>query len=168
MRAATRIRCGRAIGVGVRRTFVVTLACVAALSCARTSTVAQLNETTYGGRPCDTRLSDNLLSTGIRIDTVLRIDSAVNVVKFVKGEIPRYPETLRAEGVQGTVVSTFVVDTTGRVLPGSAVITFETRRQFGNAVCTFYDRAEFTPLVRADRRLTVRVVDAVWTFRLTY
>ena len=62
---------------------------------------------------------------------------------------PHYPDELRGAGVEGAVVATFVVDTTGRVDVRSVRITSSTDPQFSRAVCAAVPRFRFR---RADGR----------------
>src|SRR5690242_12746997 len=48
---------------------------------------------------------------------------------------PRYPAMMRAQNVDGRVITNFVIDTAGVVLLGTAVITKESNLDFGSAVC---------------------------------
>lgn len=70
---------------------------------------------------------------------------------------PRYPEILRAAGVQGDVVVTFVVDTTGRADPSSLVILKETDRLFGAAVRNALPAMRFIPAKAGGRRVKQQV-----------
>ena len=58
---------------------------------------------------------------------------------------PHYPETLRAQGVEGTVVARFVVDTAGRAEPGSFVVIGPANPLFSSAVETALLRTRFRP-----------------------
>jgi hypothetical protein len=73
---------------------------------------------------------------------------------------PRYPQTLRAQNVEGRVIASFVIDTTGVVLVGTAAITEESNPGFGSAVCMWLQRdARFEPLVVGDHRYLVRMTN---------
>ena len=56
---------------------------------------------------------------------------------------PNYPEALRAQGVQGTVVVRFVVDSAGRAERGSFVVVGSANPLFSSAVETAVLRARF-------------------------
>ncbi len=79
---------------------------------------------------------------------------------------PRYPDALRERGVEDTVLATFVVDTAGRVVRGSAYITEEGDTAFGDAVCEALRHVLFEPLRIDSRQLSARVVDYPTTFTL--
>ncbi len=59
--------------------------------------------------------------------------------------VPRYPETLRGTGVQGIVVAQFVVDTAGRVEPGSFRAVGAVDERFVTAVLRAVAAARFRP-----------------------
>jgi protein TonB len=58
---------------------------------------------------------------------------------------PAYPDALRASGMQGIVVAQFVVDTTGRVEPGSVQTTSSTNPLFSESVRSALIVARFRP-----------------------
>jgi hypothetical protein len=80
----------------------------------------------------------------------------------------RYPIELRNRGVEGSAQATWVVDTTGAVVPGTAIINAETNKAFGDAVCTWLTNGtRFEPLVVRGRRVTVRIANYPIDFTLT-
>jgi hypothetical protein len=88
--------------------------------------------------------------------------------RLVSGGWPRYPVDMRNRSVEGSVRAAFVVDTAGRVPPGTAVITAESDRAFGDAVCTWLaGAARFEPLVVGGRRYAVRMENYPVDFTLT-
>lgn len=58
---------------------------------------------------------------------------------------PRYPESLRAAHVEGSVLARFVVDSSGRVEPGSIVLGDATHALFAEAVRDALLRSRFVP-----------------------
>ena len=66
-------------------------------------------------------------------------------VGIVSERAPRYPETLRAAGVEGTVIVRFVVDTTGRVDPASVQVLDSPHEQFTAAVLAALRQTHFVP-----------------------
>ena len=78
----------------------------------------------------------------------------------------RYPPRLREQGVEGQVIATYIVDTTGRVIPGTAVINLETDVAFGDAVCAFLAQVRFTPFIANGRRYSVRILENTFKFSL--
>ncbi|HEU4628894.1 MAG TPA: energy transducer TonB [Gemmatimonadaceae bacterium] len=78
---------------------------------------------------------------------------------------PRYPEPLRARGVAGAVVVRFVVDTTGRLAPGSLEVVAATDSLFADAVRDALGRARFTPAEVAGRPVP-QLVEQRFEFRM--
>jgi protein TonB len=78
---------------------------------------------------------------------------------------PRYPDTLRASGIEGQVVVQFVVDTAGAVESGSMRILSSTNDLFVSAVRTALRSARFRPAEAGGRKVRQRVEQA-FTFVL--
>ena len=78
---------------------------------------------------------------------------------------PRYPESLRVRGIIGAVVVRFVVDSTGRLAPGSLEIVTATEPLFADAVRTALARTRFTPAMVAGRHVP-QLVEQRFEFRL--
>ena len=70
---------------------------------------------------------------------------------------PRYPETLRAAGIEGSVLVELVIDTAGRIEPGSVRIVEATRPPFAAAVRAALDEYRFLPAEVGGRPVRVRV-----------
>ena len=71
------------------------------------------------------------------------VDRAVS--PFSNNPQPIYPGALRATGIEGFVVARFVVDTLGRVEPGSLEFTASTQAAFSDAVRFALLRSRFVP-----------------------
>ena len=84
-----------------------------------------------------------------------QVDEPVMAAPGMPG--PRYPEVLRAAGVQGEVVVTFVVDTTGHADPASFVILRETDAAFGSAVRNALSAMRFIPAKAGGRKVKQQV-----------
>jgi protein TonB len=67
------------------------------------------------------------------------------VVAIQGSAAPRYPEVLKAAGVQGEVVAAFIVDTAGRVDPASFKVVSATNELFSAAVRTAVPGMRFLP-----------------------
>jgi protein TonB len=78
---------------------------------------------------------------------------------------PRYPDQLRAAGVSGRVVVRLVVDTLGRVEPGSVVIRESSHDLFTHSVRSVLPSLRFTPAEVGGRRVRM-LVDLPIEFRL--
>jgi protein TonB len=64
-----------------------------------------------------------------------------------------YPRELEAQGVEGGVLAQFVIDTTGRVRPGSFRVLRLTRAEFAAAVAAALPRMRFLPAERDGRKV---------------
>lgn len=73
---------------------------------------------------------------------------------------PRYPEAMRAMGVEETLNAMFVVDTLGRIEAGSLEIRDAQHPQFIQAVREALANARFRPAEVGGRRVRQRVVQA--------
>jgi protein TonB len=87
------------------------------------------------------------------------------VVPLPGGRTPRYPEILRAAGVEGQVTLRFVVDTTGRVEPGSMRAVEATHPLFLRAVEDAVATTRFAPAEARGRRVR-QLVERTFKFQL--
>jgi len=153
-------------------TRVLTVASVfMAASCGSAQLAAHsAGESSPLGRACQPSAAGDLLKGGFTPDTTIGAEGPTGAaaVKYLGGPAPRYPQNLRIERVEGRVRSNLVVDTLGAVIPGTVFITFETRREFGDAVCVAHLHTRFTPLIVDGRRRTVRLLEIPTTFTLIY
>ena len=78
---------------------------------------------------------------------------------------PRYPESLRARGLEGEVVARYVVDSTGRVRDGSVEIVAATNDLFADAVRQALARTRFVPAEHAGRPVA-QLVEQRFEFRI--
>ena len=81
------------------------------------------------------------------------------------GASPRYPAVLRERGVEGRVVVQFVVDTLGRVEPGSLRVVSSANDLFTAAVRAALPTLRFTP-ARAGGRTVRQLVELPFEFAL--
>jgi TonB family protein len=81
------------------------------------------------------------------------------------GSAPRYPDQLRAEGVEGVVLAQFVVDRQGRPDVASYKVLRATRKEFADAVLTALPGMRFTP-ARKDGREVRQLVQQPFAFAL--
>ncbi|HEX5832132.1 MAG TPA: energy transducer TonB [Gemmatimonadaceae bacterium] len=88
------------------------------------------------------------------------------VVPDPRNPAPGYPALLRTRGVEGEAVLRFVVDTTGRVEPGSAVVLSADDPAFGVAVVRVLPRLRFAP-ARVGGRAVRQLVQQAFRFELT-
>ncbi len=66
---------------------------------------------------------------------------------------PEYPHSLRAAAVEGEVLITFVVDTTGRVEQGSLRVLQATHEQFAESVRRWLPKTRYRPAEIGGRRV---------------
>lgn len=99
-------------------------------------------------RPADlqTIMDTAAVFTADRVDVVARRDASDTVAVT-------YPPSLAASGVRGSVLAEFVVDTLGRVEPGTVSIASSTHRRFTDAVRDMLDHARYAPAQRAGQRV---------------
>lgn len=81
----------------------------------------------------------------------------IPVVPDARNPSPAYPELLRAGGIEGRVVAEFIVDSTGRVRPGSLVIVAATHEPFAASVRRTVPALRFTPARVQGRPVAQRV-----------
>jgi protein TonB len=79
--------------------------------------------------------------------------------------VPRYPEALKQYGVEGEVLAQFVVDTTGRVEPGSITILRADHDLFAHAVREALRGMRFVP-AEAGARKVRQLVQLPFSFAL--
>ena len=82
------------------------------------------------------------------------------VVALANSAAPRYPEVLKAAGVEGEVVATFVVDTTGRADASSFKILKSPSDLFSAAVRTALPNMRFLPAEVAGKKVKQQVQQA--------
>lgn len=74
---------------------------------------------------------------------------------------PSYPRALQRLGLEGEVVVRFVVDSAGRVEPGSIMIVQTTHPSFGDAVREWLPRTRYAPAEIGSRRVRQLVQQTV-------
>lgn len=77
------------------------------------------------------------------------------------GAVPRYPEVLKAAGIAGRVVLTFVVDTTGRVDASTITIVSTAHQGFNAAAKEAVSKTVFRPGRLRGSAVNVKVQQAV-------
>ena len=87
-------------------------------------------------------------------------------VVALPGTSPRYPSLLQSAGVEGDVRAQFVVDTLGRVEPGSVRILESAHENFSQAVRDALVRARFVPAEAGGRKVR-QLVEQPFNFKLT-
>jgi protein TonB len=92
-------------------------------------------------------------------------DQVDREVAALGGEGPRYPESLRASGVTGTVIMRFVVGPNGRVEMGTVKVVDSPNDQFTDAVKTALRRMRFRPAEVRGTKVR-QLVEQSFTFKL--
>lgn len=77
---------------------------------------------------------------------------------------PLYPIEQRNARMHGEVRVSFVVDTTGKIIRGTAEVVAESHRAFGQSVCEYMRRARFAPVVLDGQPRIVRVTNQRFLF----
>ena len=95
------------------------------------------------------------------------LDSQVEVQAAfdARSPMPRYPQLLRDAGVEGATLLRFVVDTLGRVEPGTVKVVESTHPAFALAVQTVLPQMRFSP-ARVGERKVRQLVEFPLQFRL--
>lgn len=91
-----------------------------------------------------------------------QVDRAVVVTQ--KSD-PRYPESLRSVGVEGTVVMRFIVGTNGRVEPGSIQVISSPHNLFSEAVKRALLNTRFRPAEAGGQKVR-QLVEQPFSFKL--
>ncbi len=81
------------------------------------------------------------------------------------GAFPRYPDKLRAEGIEGTVLAQFVVDREGKPDLATWKVLRASREEFAMAVLSALPGMKFTP-ARKDGRVVRQLVQQPFNFAL--
>jgi protein TonB len=80
------------------------------------------------------------------------------VVPLATNPAPRYPASLRAAGIQGSVFARFVVDTMGRVRMETVEVDAADHPLFSEAVIDALRRSRYTPAELRGRKVAQLVV----------
>jgi periplasmic protein TonB len=80
---------------------------------------------------------------------------------------PTYPPTLNSAGIEGSVTAQFVVDTTGRVAPGSIVIKTASNDLFGASVRSVLPRIHYYPAEAGGHKVK-QLVEQTFSFTIAH
>ncbi len=89
----------------------------------------------------------------------------LRTTEVVSAGRPAYPDSLRAQGIEGRVIVQVVVDTAGRVEPGSAAVVQSPHAGFDQPAIDFVYAAQFRP-ARQHGHPVRAVVDVPIDFKL--
>lgn len=106
--------------------------------------------------------------SGLESPSVVRTADVVDVqvAPYAGAPAPRYPESLRAAGVEGDVTLEFVVDTAGRVERGSVRTISSTAGAFVVSVSEALNATRYHPALVGGRRVR-QLVRQQFVFSLT-
>jgi protein TonB len=123
-------------------------------------------DTTWDVRPVGTQAGDKV-GGGQSPTGALSADVVdVQVTPYAGAPTPRYPEALRAAGVEGEVNLEFVVDTSGRVEARSVRVISSTAEPFVVSVCDAVTATRYHPALVGGRRVR-QLVRQGFVFSLT-
>ena len=99
-------------------------------------------------------------------DSVYIANEAEQPVRLLPGNVgPKYPPTLWAASTEGAVLTQFVVDTMGLVIPGSLNVLRSSHEEFTNAVRTAVYAMRYSPAQHRGRKV-IQAVQQPFEFRL--
>ncbi len=101
---------------------------------------------------------------GIWTDSLLIVADSGRQHVVAGGTALRYPAELRLESRSGLVRARFVIDTAGRVVPGSGIIEAFSDQQFARAVCYALPNLAFEPVVLDGHKAVAGLVHVPFTF----
>jgi len=111
--------------------------------------------------------SGNLTGTALAGDGAFRADQVDEQVAVAPGNTPpRYPEVLRAAGIEGRVVARFIVSEEGRAEPGSIRFARSDSQLFEDAVRSALGRMRFIPAQTAGKKVR-QLVEMPFVFTLS-
>ena len=88
------------------------------------------------------------------------------VMQAPNSAVPRYPEILKSAGVEGEVLASFVVDTTGKAEPGSFKVLHATHELFASAVRSALPNMLFLPAEVGGKKVK-QLVQQPFVFAIT-
>ena len=87
------------------------------------------------------------------------------VIALPGSPVPRFPEMLRAGGIEGRVLARFVVDSSGRMEPASFEVLSSTHELFAASVREALGRTRFAPAEAGGRRVR-QLVEQAFVFAI--
>jgi TonB family protein len=113
-------------------------------------------------------LSNAVTASKILSDEELHKNSPIvaTQVTLAKPYKPAYPRTAKLVGLSGSALVQFVVDTTGKVKPGSVTTVEATYKDFGDAAASYVTDMTFMPAT-IDGHPVERMVQYPFNFKLT-
>jgi TonB family protein len=115
------------------------------------------------GRDLTNTIAAPTLSGGDSIFTQLEVDSTVT--RFPGSAAPQYPVEMLKQGIQGSVVTQYVVDTTGFADSTSLKIVRTTHEQFADAVRAALPYMRFFPAKVGSKKVR-QLVEQEFSFKI--
>jgi protein TonB len=115
------------------------------------------------GRDLTSSIETPKLAGGDSIFTQLEVDSTVT--RFPGSAAPAYPSEMLKQGVQGSVVTQYVVDTTGFADSTSLKIMHTTHEQFSDAVRAALPYMRFFP-AKVGAKKVRQLVEQEFSFKI--
>jgi protein TonB len=106
---------------------------------------ALTNEADFSGKGVAKATSKGIVAAPVEGQTYFEFQVEKPVMQAPNSAVPRYPEILKSAGVEGEVLASFVVDTTGKAEPGSFKVLHATHELFASAVRSALPNMNFLP-----------------------
>ena len=103
------------------------------------------NEADFSGKGVAKATSKGVVAAPVENQTYFEFQVEKPVMQAPGSPAPRYPEILKSAGVEGEVLASFVVDTTGRAESGSFKVLHATHDLFASAVRSALPNMIFLP-----------------------
>lgn len=103
------------------------------------------NEADFTGKGVAKASSKGVVAAPVENQTYFEFQVEKPVMQAPGSPAPRYPEILKSAGVEGEVLASFVVDTTGRAESGSFKVLHATHDLFASAVRSALPNMVFLP-----------------------
>ena len=132
-------------------------------------TVVQVGCAPAAPAPAEAPTRDCSAAVAVRADTSFDSGERQQQIgpRVVSRNVPQYPNELRSSFTEGRVVANLVIDTSGRVIPETALVTSKSHAAFGDAVCTWLrHEARFIPIVVSGRKYSVHMMSVPFDFAL--
>lgn len=121
-----------------------------------------------GPRPTGGKLFSKRAANGPQVEGKDAVYFEYQVEKPVTGSqvsAPAYPDILKQAGVEGEVIASFVVDTSGRVVPGTLKIIKSSHQLFTNSVAAAMQGMRFNAALIGGRKVN-QLVQQPFVFQL--
>ena len=111
------------------------------------------NEADFSGKGVAKGVAQKVAVAAVEGQTYFEFQVEKPVMQAPNSAVPRYPEILKSAGVEGEVLASFVVDTTGLAEPGSFKVLHATHDLFASAVRSTLPNMRFLPAEVGGRKV---------------